>query len=168
MKTKVRVPGLTDDESDQWNQYGCGSRCLLKLRELAQAPMTVKDYVTQFKDYFDPGKLGIIDVSEIVRIAHDLVLSNKVYAFRNREVVHRESARREGGKKVHRATLLLTDRDKDDAGVWGEYHHCRLLRGVLPTGEWVFWHPNADGIDFEVKFSEAELDERFAHFLALH
>ncbi len=158
-----KIPGLTDDESKQWCRFACGSRCLLQLRAFAKAPVPVKEYVTQFRDQFNPGQLGAIDVSEIVRIAYDLELSKKVYAFRNRAVVRREIQ-----KKVHRAVLLLTDRDKGENEEWGDYFHCRLFRGFASDGNWVFWHPNADGRDFLVGFSESDLDDRFAHFLVLH
>ena len=155
---------MTPQQEAQFNLFGCGSRCIIKLAELRQKPITKAEFIDRFAPKYPAWntECGGVTASDIINITRELGLARTAEALGDPAKVRQlaESTPAPG-------VLILTEREPAPDGGWGELHHVRLLRGFA-ADKWLLWDPSQDGRDVDNRpFTEAELEERRAHFVVL-
>jgi hypothetical protein len=154
---------ITPEEEKQFLDFGCSSRCLIKFSELAGRPIKRDDFITAYRSFFPPNKCGGLTTSSLIEVGMKMELFTVACAVRRKEKV-KKALHSEGANSA----FVFTDWNQAPDGVWGEVYHTQLLLGFDPKGQWVVFHPNPDGRDMDIHYSDQELDERFAHFLLIY
>ena len=155
---------MTPEQEAQFNLFGCGPRCIIKLAELRQKPITKAEFIDRFAPKYPAWntQCGVVNHSDIINIARELGLARSAEDFGDRAKVRQlaESTPTPG-------VLVLTEREQAPNGDWSERHHIRLLRGFAGD-RWLLWDPSQDGRDIDNRpFTEAQLEKRLAHFVVL-
>ena len=142
-------------EDEQFNLFGCGSRCIIKLAELHNKPVSRQEFIDRFRDLFPLNHIGLTNTAEQIEMAKGLGLCRTACAFRIREyVVDEYVSRRTSG------VFLLTDRNEESAHLF----HCRLVLGVTANHVRLF-SPFQDGSDLELDTTWSDLEIQEPHFL---
>jgi hypothetical protein len=152
------------EQEAQFDLYGCGSRCIIKLAELHQKPISKAAFIDCFapKYSFWNTQCGMVAVSEIIDITRTLELARRAQTYRGRGKV-RQLAKTNSIAGV----LVLTERQQAPNGDCVENYHIRLLRG-FEADKWLLWNPTQDGQDFDnVPTTDEQLEEQLAHFIVL-
>jgi len=155
---------MTPEQEAQFNLFGCGSRCIIKLAELRQKAITKAEFIDRFAPKYPAWnkQCGIVTISDIIDITRELGLARCAEAFRGRAKV-----RQLAEKMPIPGVLVRTERELAPNRELGEGYHIRLLRGFAAE-KWLLWDPSQDGRDIDNRpFTEAGLEERLAHFVVL-
>jgi hypothetical protein len=153
---------MTPEQLQQFNLYGCGSRCLIKLAERQGKPISKSDFIDRFTPQFwttDP-RTGITCTSYMFEIAHKLNLCHHVETTTDRNFVLQKIVAKE-----IRGLIVRTDRWRNQNGDFIENHHCRLHLGRYPNGNWQLWHPDPSGEEMEMEESPTETNLLMPHYV---
>jgi hypothetical protein len=155
---------MTPEQEANFISFGCGSRCIIKLAEWQNKPISRETFIDHFAPRFASwaNQCGIVSASDIVDITRELGLATGAESLRGRPKVRQIAEAHQT-----RGIFVLTERGQGADGNWGDYFHIRLLRGF--AGDcWLLWHPDQNGQDFDnLPVNENELEAQLAHFLLL-
>ena len=142
-------------EEEQFNLFGCGSRCIIKLAELHGKPILRQDFIKRFSYLFPPDHAGLTNTYEQIVMAKELGLCRSAVALRDREYVIDEYINRRTS-----GVFLLTDRNVESSRLF----HCRLVLGVTANLVRLF-SPYQCGSDLEQDATWPDLEVQMPHFL---
>ena len=68
---------MTPEQEAQFNLFGCGPRCIIKLAELRQKPITKAEFIDRFAPKYPAWntQCGVVNHSDIINIARELGLA---------------------------------------------------------------------------------------------
>lgn len=152
-------------QEHQFKKYGCACRCLIKLREIHQKPISTTDFIAQFYKCYEKTwkeKCGGTMTSIVIDLARELRLCTDADTRTDQNHIKNKLNETYG-------VLVFTDQEKQKDGTFLPNYHCRLIRGRQANDVWELWEPYADGTcrDF-VPRSFEELKQEGAHFLLLY
>ena len=156
---------MTHNHQADFDKYGCGSRCLIKLAELHQKPITKAQFCQRFESLFPQSKtFGGTVTSTLTDIARKLELCIQADTMVSKCLI--KQLRAEDGFS---GALMITERQRMKDGSLPMVHHCRLLLRFDELGRWLFWHPEPNGTAIDpYPLTELEIDEQVPHFLVLY
>jgi len=154
---------VTPEQESQFNLFGCGPLCLMRLAEIRGTPISKDALSDRFAPRFAMWSThcGIAPTSILFEIARDLGLCSTLSTRVNPEPV----------RKLFNGTgvcgiIVSTDRAKNRDGSLHEIYHYRLLLkwdAITLT----LWHPDQSGVGIEMPISISQLREEMPHFLIL-
>jgi hypothetical protein len=152
---------MTPEQEKQFNLYGCGPRCLIKLAELQGKTITKANIVDKFAPQCSlwSQQCGLAPTSLLCDTARHFGLCTFVDTHVNQVVIKRRILSRQT-----RGVIVSTDRHRDAQGQLGDLFHYRLLI-EWQTDRLILWHSNQDGREFTVPVLQEEFDEQLPHFL---
>lgn len=157
---------MTPEQEAAFNTYGCGSRCLIKLSEIHQQPITREAFLEKFLPIYGKiwgAQIGGTITSTLIDMARALGLCTHADVRTDLDTVRGLIA---GGCT---GVLVITDRDIAGDGSTHALFHCRLFRGFSADGQWALWEPYQDGSDQDaVCYPDAYMRICSAHFLILY
>lgn len=159
---KSSVPGLvmTPDQQKQFNRFGCIARCIIKLAELKNHPITEGTFCDQFNDLFlIGGQYGLLLTSQIVRVIGELHLGQHFQCFRRYCEIDSLF------NNEHRSILVFSEININETAT-DLVKHCSLLLGINHQ-EFKIWTPLNDGSDQEVSLNVNLWEAKACHGLVL-
>ena len=156
---------MTAEQILDFNKFGCGSRCLMKLSELYGKPINKEEFCQKFSTYFPypETQYGGTVVSSLIDIARHMGICN---GFADTSV-DPELCKAAFLNRQTRGVFLITEREKDKNNEICINHHCRLLLN-WEDDKLLVWHPNPDGTEREMTLEKEQLPERLANFVLLY
>lgn len=148
------LDNLTVDQ--QWNLFGCGCRCLVRLANLHGVDISKEGFIAKFEALFQPKRIGLTNTAEQIEMAKGLGLCGTAFAVRDLRMI-----RKLLDESKARGILALTDRNQDGQG---ELFHVRLLLDYNDDHA-VLFSPDQSGADYEFPVSWAQLEKELVHFL---
>ncbi len=166
---------MTEDQLVQFNLYGCVSRCIIRITELRNTPISPDGFVSRYSYLFPPEKCGILSVDDICEVAKDLAIATTVDIFRNVD-----EAVKLLRKKQTSNLLVFTELDESEPPKF--LNHCRLavaagIASLAPAQGsnevsqeevLVLYSPFQDGSAPELNVLLSTLESQLVHFLWLH
>lgn len=131
---------MTTEEEAEFNRHGFVSRCLIKLTESIQKPVTKDDFCRRFAHLFpDPrAQYGFLDLGTVPQIAADLSLPAHVKMSADYDVILYECAKPPWMVLVFSSVNLFDPRATAFEG------HCSVLREI-GAKTFSLWTPLKDG-----------------------
>jgi len=153
---------MTPAQTEQFDQNGCASRCIIKLAELHKKPISQDEFVLRFENRFPLWKThcGLLGASGIIDVCRSLQLCREAEAFRSYKRVGQiyDETRSAG-------IFLLTERCWLDTTK--DFFHCSLILDHA-NGVWHVWSPAENGEVVDAPSVTTQfLEDRLAHFLVL-
>lgn len=142
-------------EDEQFNLFGCGPRCIIKLAELQGKPISRENFIKRFSNLFPPKHAGLTNSFEQMLMAKELDLCHSAVALRDKDYVIDEYVNHRT-----RGVFLLTDRNEKSECLF----HCRLVLGVTANLVRLFSRCQS-GSDFELDETWVDLEIQMPHFL---
>jgi Phage tail tube protein FII len=132
---------MTIEEEIEFCKHGCVSRCLIKLAELAQKPITKDAFCKRFSHLFPnpTTQYGLLDESTFTRIVQDLTLPPIALQSDDYDTVYEEH-------NQHHRMILVFSKVNLDAGASDLKGHCSVLNGISRSA-FVLWTPKQDGTE---------------------
>ena len=132
---------MTIEEEIEFCKHGCVSRCLIKLAQLAQKPITKDAFCKRFSHLFPnpTTQYGLLDESAFTRIVQDLTLPPIALQSDDYDTVYEEH-------NQHHRMILVFSKVNLDAGASDLKGHCSVLNGISSSA-FVLWTPKQDGTD---------------------
>jgi hypothetical protein len=148
---------MTPQQEQQFNNFGCISRCLIKLAETKQQPIAKADFCEKFQHFFPnpTQQYGGLLTSEIAQIARSLGLGRYLQSFRRYAEIDEQF------NKEKRSVLVSSEINLDP------YHsdvirHCNLLTAI-DIAAFSIWCPYRDGTDGNLTFQSCYWDAKCCH-----
>jgi hypothetical protein len=153
--TEEELDNLTEDQ--QWDVFGCASRCLLYLANFRGIKITKEEFINRFRHKFTPKRIGLTNTAEVIDMARELGLCRSANSFRCREKVRDMCS-----KRMVQGVLLYTDLNESGA----QNFHCRLIiDGDDQTVE--LFSPFQGGTEPILHEKWDSLEAQLCHFLVL-
>jgi hypothetical protein len=151
-------------QAEQFNRFGCGCRCLMRLRELREMPiLSREDFIESFVELFKAAwskRCGVTNTSALIDIGRKLDLCDFADT-----ISYLPKAKRMLEADAYSGALLLTHRSIDrETGAISERDHCRLYLSHEGS-RWHFFSPLIDGTDEDEFLDEMDLMKISGHFL---
>lgn len=123
---------MTKDQEDNFELYGCASRCLIALANGGGADLTKADFIDRYtpKYWIHDTRCGILTRDGIAEVAVDLGLASSVAESKDFNEV-REHIK----NKSIRGLLLVTERRYEEGGTLSVYHHCTIVSHAAFEGD---------------------------------
>ena len=117
------------------------SRCLIKLAELAQKPITKDAFCKRYSHLFPNPTIqyGLLDESALTSIMIDLTLPPIALQSDDYDTVYVQN-------NQHHRMILVFSKVNLDAGSGDPKGHCSVLHGISPSA-FVLWTPKLDGTE---------------------
>jgi hypothetical protein len=147
-----KLPGMTPQQQQEFNQYGCIAKCIIELARSKGHPITEADFCQQFyAQFLTPGRYGLLLISQLVEIIPALPflgLNGQFQTYRRYCAIeyHRSHERRD--------VLVLSEIDLN-ANATRLNDHCSVLKEINHQYFKLWITPNLER-DFEVNSWEAK------------
>lgn len=140
---------LTAEEIDQWNLYGCQSRSLMRVSELAGKPISREEFCARFGHLFIfPKMFGMVNPKGFEEIVKSLGLASSLRWSGSYDDV-KDTFNNEGRQVVLFSTVDLRP------GGTGVLNHCSVLSKIDDRG-FRIWSACQSGGEFEMDFVKAD------------
>jgi hypothetical protein len=148
---------MIDGLEQNFNKYGCVSRCLIKLAELKGRPITPKQFCEKFGILFtNPQQPGLLVTSQILNVIRDLSLAQNFIVSRRYEAILWEHNHENKDVLVFSETWNGVEESK----------HCCLLSCINAT-TFTLWNPVDDGGDMETLLRKCAWESFSCHGVVL-
>lgn len=157
---------MTAGQEKQFNTYGCGARCLIKLSEIHGRPITKAAFLELFMPTY--GKIwgehiGGTTTSTLIDMARRLDICTHADVRTDLPTVRDLVAKGCAG------VIVTTDRNIAEDGSAHSLFHCRLFHGFREDGQWALWEPYQNGDERDtVCYPDSYLRACLAHFLIFY
>ncbi len=128
---------MTDDQRQQFNHFGCVSRCLIRLAEIHGHPISDDKFCSRFRRLFlNPNQYGMLLISQISQVIPHLQLGRHFQVYRRYPAIkyHFEQPR----------DILVLSEVHLDPGNTNPNDHCSVLRQI-DDAAFKLWTPLIDG-----------------------
>lgn len=144
----------TEEQKRQWLLYGCTSRCLIKLAELAGNSITAEEFCARFEHVFPnpTEQYGILDDDAVMHIIKELGLGSDFRPEPGYSDVQKEF--NANGRKV-----VLVSRKDWKPGATNEVVHTSVLTQMNDDG-FNLWTPSQCGGAADLRFANGSWDEK--------
>jgi hypothetical protein len=155
---------MTDAQKQQFDKFGCVSRCIIKLTEWHQKPITADDFVARFYGRYPHWVevCGLLSMSDIIDICRELQIARHANTYRDIAVVR-------GFLHGVMTSGVFMFSERDFTGVGEKIYHCSLVG--YTNQRFRVWSPTADGRFVEGELEDSAVyemtDKGLAHFLVL-
>lgn len=140
---------MTPQQLQQWHDYACVARCLLKIATINGHPMTRDEFCSKFEHLFpDTGKrYGQLDAQGFFAVLKPLSLPANVTQSDDYATV-------ESAFDARSPVLLLSHVDLNP-GMTSEINHCSVITRMGATG-FSIWTPCQNGVDESLDLTNAD------------
>jgi hypothetical protein len=146
----------------QFEEFGCVARCVIKLAELKGHPITVDAFCEQFHDLFlTPEQYGLLQISQVSSVIQKLPLDLSPHF----QTYRRCCAIEYQFNHEHRDVLVLSEIDLNQ-NARGLVNHCSLLRKINYQ-RFRLWIPWNNGSESERDFEVASWEAKACHGVVL-
>ena len=155
---------MTAEQKEQFDKFGCVSRCIIKLMEWHHKPITADEFVARFYPRFPHWveACGLLSMSDIIDICRELQIARHANTYRDRAVVL-------GFLQGVRTSGVFMFSERAFNGASDKIYHCSLVG--YTNQRFRVWSPCTNGIFVEGELENAAFDEMvdkgLAHFLVL-
>jgi len=137
---------MTSDQEKQFNDFGCVSRCLIKLAAVNEKPISKADYCQRFENLFPHPKerYGILDDTAFHQIVKELALPTGFKVCGDYPDVEAEF-------NTHGRMILVNSKINLNLNKSDPINHCSVLTKINSDG-FELWTPSQDGNDYSLSF----------------
>ncbi len=152
---------MTPQQRDQFNQFACIARCIIRLTEIRGPTISADQFCAQFQNRFvdAANKYGFLLTSQIAEVTRDLHLGSYFQTYRRYCAVEYHF------NHEHRDVLVLSEINlaQDQTNF---VEHCSLLR-EMDHQHFRIWTPYSDGTAAELDLDPSLWEKKACHAVIL-
>ncbi len=157
---------MTPHIENQFNEFGCGCRCLIKLAEYHGRGLTREQFFQRFPPSYHPVwnvRYGITMTSCLVDLAREMGLCERADTKADFTFVRKKFEENQTCGIIVVTERLITGDGKIDVS-----YHCRLLVDFDSEGKLLLWSSFQDGTDSVLSVSESDLLKELPHYILFY